>query len=333
MADGSPIEWTDATWNPTVGCTVVSPGCTNCYAMKVANGLERRFDSEKYRGLTKVVNKKAVWTGEVRLDESALLQPLKWKRGRRIFVNSMSDLFHESLSDADIDRVLAVMALCPQHTFQVLTKRAERMREYCGDLAAQRRIYELVCDMVTEDCVADVVLVAPFHDPNCAPEGTRIYLDQWPLPNVWLGVSAERQQEADERIPHLMATPAAVRFLSAEPLLGPIKISYLEWARLDWVIAGGESGSNARPMHPDWVRSLRDQCKAAGIPFFFKQWGEWAAADKTDDGFINAATGERGLAALWGQETHSADKAFFAKVGKKAAGRLLDGVTHDGFPA
>lgn len=130
MANKSTIEWTDATWNPTVGCSIVSPGCTNCYAMKAAHSLERRFGSKKYGGLTKVVNGNAVWTGEVRLDEDALLQPLKWKRGRRIFVNSMSDLFHESLPDEAIDRVFAVMALCPQHTFQVLTKRAARMRAY-----------------------------------------------------------------------------------------------------------------------------------------------------------------------------------------------------------
>ncbi|RJP47926.1 MAG: phage Gp37/Gp68 family protein [Anaerolineaceae bacterium] len=318
MSDHSAIEWTDATWNPTVGCSIVSPGCTNCYAMKVADGLQRRFNSKKYAGLTKTVNGNAVWTGEVRLDESALLQPLKWRKPKRIFVNSMSDLFHESLSDAAIDKVFGVMALCPQHTFQVLTKRAERMRHYLTSCNRDGIEYEMD-------------RIAPAHWRN---RELQDYGDM-PLKNVWLGVSCERQEEADERIPHLLQTPAAVRFVSAEPLLGPIDLwngdpdprlgghkathTFLgDWWEpgdnpkgpsrhgVDWVIVGGESGARARPMHPDWARSLRDQCAAAEVPFFFKQWGEFL----TDDGYPG--------------ESH--------RVGKKAAGRLLDGVEHNEFP-
>src|SRR5579872_1382756 len=200
MAD-TKIEWTDKVWNPTVGCSIFSPGCARCYAMKLAHGLERRFDMPKYRGLTKVVNGNPVWTGEVRLDEAALLQPLKWKRGRRIFVNSMSDLFHESLPDEMIDRVFAVMALCPQHTFQCLTKRAERMQKYIAEIVADQQL--------GLNRFGIAALATGLHGPAGS-------LPLWPLPNVWLGVSAERQQEADERIPHLLETPAAVRFISAE---------------------------------------------------------------------------------------------------------------------
>lgn len=332
MSDKSSIEWTDATWNPTVGCSIVSPGCTNCYAMKVANGLERRFDSPKYRGLTNVVNGNAVWTGEVRLDEAALLQPLKWKKARKIFVNSMSDLFHESLSDADIDRVFAVMALCPQHTFQVLTKRAERMRAYFADDATHTHIATIAMQNVPVGRdITDVGLVwAPHQMPNN-------YFQRWPLRNVWLGVSCERQQEANERIPLLEKTPAAMKFLSLEPLLGPVDLTRCgshytgsgplhlwrggdsrQWRKqfmhpapeVQWVIVGGESGSRARPMHPQWARDVRDQCAAAGVPFFFKQWGEHAPRWPGD----------------------RSDGMEMERVGKHRAGRLLDGREHNAFP-
>lgn len=358
MGDKSTIEWTDATWNPTVGCSIVSPGCTNCYAMHVAAGLERRFGSEKYRGLTKSVNGNIVWTGEVRLDDDALLQPLKWKRGRKIFVNSMSDLFHESLSDEQIDKVFAVMALCPQHIFQVLTKRAERMRDYIT--TANR------CHIIGDQMMRLAKIGAGF---KCV---------SWPFLNVWLGVSAERQQEADERIPHLLATPAAVRFVSAEPLLGPLDLSRMPFingdprhkrdaltgfsylfgrgvdghpdatievkkplmSRLDWIIVGGESGKHARPMHPDWARSLRDQCAAADVPFFFKQWGEHAPMVLIEDG-IDPATPWRespGGNVSWMIDelrvpADERPRVAFWKVGKKAAGRLLDGKEHNEFPS
>jgi protein gp37 len=174
------------------------------------------------------------FTGELRFHAHRIAEPLHWKKASRVFVNSMSDLFHEKVDDWWIDRIFAQMMNCPRHTFQILTKRAQRMRTWCEELRQQGVM---------------------------------------PLENVWLGVSVENQRFADERIPLLLETPAAVRFISAEPLLGPIRT--LATSSLDWVIVGGESGPNARPMHPEWALSLRDQCASAGVPFFFKQWGSW----------------------------------------------------------
>ncbi len=254
MADNTRIEWADATVNAVNGCSVLSPGCTNCYAMKLAGTRLKHVPSRA--GLTQDSKAGPVWTGEVRLDERQLLQPLKWKQPLRIFWNAHGDLFHDAVPDEWIDRVFAVCALTPQHQHLILTKRSARMREYAGR-----------AQPCGEHWLAGY-------------EGTAGAI--WPLPNVWLGVSVEDQQRADERIPDLLATPAAVRFISAEPLLGPVDLrSWMEedddcccWSMdIDWVIAGGESGPGARPIHPDWARSLRDQCQAAGVPFFFKQWG------------------------------------------------------------
>ncbi|TPM92693.1 phage Gp37/Gp68 family protein [Mesorhizobium sp. B2-1-3A] len=363
MADKSPIEWTDATWNPVVGCSIVSPGCTHCYAMKMAGRIEAMGGAKHYAGTTKMVNGTTVWTGKLALaPEKTLLQPLAWRAPRRIFVNSMGDLFHEDVPDEWIDRVFAVMALAPLHTFQVLTKRAKRMREYLTDRTVMRRIYTLVCEMTVELEPGIVLIAAPRHEKN-APPGPRVYLDQWPLPNVWLGVSAERQQEADERIPDLLATPAAIRFVSAEPLLGKINFRRIrvspdhytiidaldgyaiadaisgsgqERTMLDWIIVGGESGPGARGMHPAWARSIRDQCNAAGTAFFFKQWGAWAPSTP-EAAYGNPRSGWRCLAAhphvARAQELYpEAGAEFIANVGKKAAGRLLDGVEHNGMP-
>lgn len=277
------IEWTNETWNPIVGCSLESPGCTNCYAMRKANRLaEMGKHTSHYRGLVEKHNGKPVWNGVVReAPERLLMKPFRWKKGKMIFVNSMGDLFHESVPDHAIDKVFAVMALCPQHTFQVLTKRAERMREYMADIDARGdAINGYAGEMMHWDEM-------PQREPG-------------PLSNVWLGVSAEDQTRADARIPHLLATPAAVRFVSCEPLLGAIDLTDIPWpkdrpkfpetddisdsrsalrvienTKLDWVIAGGESGPGARPPHPDWFRSLRDQCQQADVPFFFKQWGSW----------------------------------------------------------
>lgn len=256
MAENTKIEWTDATWSPTVGCSVVSPGCTNCYAMKLAARLGR-MGVAKYAGLTEPSKAGPVWNGVVRLDDKALSLPLRWRKPRRIFVNSMSDLFHEALPDEVIDKVFAVMALAPQHTFQVLTKRAQRMRDYMLNASRELR-----------------VLLAAKLDPAT-------HDDIWPLPNLWLGVSVERQQEADERIPALLDTPAAVRFLSCEPLLGPIDLTSISYGGnmrdtsdcLDWVIVGGESGPNARPFDLAWARSIVAQCRNAGTACFVKQLG------------------------------------------------------------
>lgn len=286
MADKSKIEWTDATWNPIRGCSVVSEGCRNCYAMAVA----ARFSGkgQAYEGLA--YRSGAHWTGNVRLIEEHLEDPLRWKRPRRIFVNSMSDLFHESVPVEWIGRIFDVMASATlecgkrhqhedecwtgtPHTFQILTKRPERMLHV---------MKELLPTEVGERWAGDSAISMAIEV-------------QWPLPNVWLGISCEDQKTASERIPLLLQTPAAVRWISAEPLLGPISLCDLTSMigndpidaighpdpvfdlhvkppmPLNWVVVGGESGTNARPMHPDWARSLRDQCVAAGIPFFFKQ--------------------------------------------------------------
>jgi protein gp37 len=271
LGDKSKIEWTDATWNPVRGCSLVSAGCTNCYAMKQAH----RFKS--YHGLTRMTEHGPVWTGDVRLVPELLDQPLRWKRPRRIFVNSMSDLFHENVPDEFIDRVVRVMAQAYRHTFQILTKRPERMRDYLQ--AAFNRRGCKIAGLEKDNVV--IVQSALAHQ----------------LPNVWFCVSIEDQPTAEARIPILLETPAAVRGVSAEPLLGPIELVHLcrfhcpgsrtinfrcekcgedvfdhKWP-IDWLVAGGESGPRARPTHPNWIRSLRDQCQAAGVPFFFKQWG------------------------------------------------------------
>jgi protein gp37 len=227
------IEWTDDSWNPSVGCTIVSPGCTNCYAMRQAARIERMNpDLEHYSGLTRKVNSKAVWTGKIGFSEKKLAEPLSWRKPRRVFVNSMSDLFHENVPDEWIASVFDVMERCPQHTFQILTKRSRRMSRWASK-----------------------------HRPT-------------PLPNVWLGVSAERQQEFDDRTVDLRSTPAVLRFLSLEPLLGPIDAD-TSWPnpleQIQWVIVGAESGPGARPCDVEWVRSIRDQCEEAGARFFLKQ--------------------------------------------------------------
>jgi protein gp37 len=401
MADKTGIQWTDATWNPIVGCSLVSPACTNCYAMAMAERLQKideaRTDQHvatHYTATTRVVNGKPVWTGLVRrAPDEILTKPLRWKKPKRIFVNSMSDLFHESVPDEWIDRVFAVMALAPQHTFQVLTKRSARMRAYLSDPRTPRRIYEMACDLAV-DLRLNVVLIAPGMDAEMAPPGPRVFLDAWPLPNVWLGVTAEDQTRADERIPDVLETPAAERFVSIEPMLGPIDLTnvqapklnedddaegwkfsalhtgdyYTLWAddplsdnlrcvdsgdgpyrdtKLDWVICGGESGPNARPMNPDWARSLRDQCAAAGVPFFFKQNGEWAPGEAFGLIKDGPVTDRRGNTKDWMQRysvcedradrliAHSfTDHAtnLVYRVGKRRAGRLLDGREHAEFP-
>jgi protein gp37 len=337
MADNTKIEWADATLNYVNGCSVVSPGCTNCYAMKQAHRFPVR------QGLSRRSNGGMVWTGEVRAHEPALLQALKWRRGRKIFWNAHGDLFHENVPDEVIDRQFAVMALTPQHTHLLLTKRPERMREY---ISANR--WQAILDEQYEFQASGLC--------NRQPVG-----DGWPLPNVWLGTSVEDQVRADERIPSLLATPAAVRFLSCEPLLGPVNldcpdVDWMQWPeghgivgnrlKYDWVIVGGESGPKARPMHPDWVRSLRRQCAAAGVPFFFKQWGEWMPFEIGEDGALNPPmpltnmtkwrrwTDGVARPAVDGETVASFMKpgTFAAMIGKKAAGNLLDGIVHQAFP-
>jgi protein gp37 len=320
MADNSKIEWTDATWNPVTGCSVLSPGCTNCYAMNLAGTRLRNHPSRA--GLTIESKAGPVWNGKVRFNEGWLTQPLEWKKPRMVFVCAHGDLFHENVPDEWIDQVFAVMALCPQHTFQVLTKRAERMRDY---FAQGREKMHTRWLWAARDALP-ITFVGSIN-------GT------YPLPNVWLGVSTERQKEYDERKEHLRNTPAAVRFFSVEPLLGPIKADYLG----DWVIVGGESGHGARPMHPDWARSLRDQCATAGVPFFFKQWGAWSEfydRDRDDPDWRNVPKVDQQMgpgAERWhnlagGIGFHGERLVAMRNVGKGVAGRLLDGIEHNGMP-
>lgn len=278
MSDKTGIEWTDATWNPTTGCDRVSPGCDHCYAMTLAPRL-KAMGSPRYQ---KDGDPRTSGPGfGVSVHPSALDQPLRWTRPRRIFVNSMSDLFHDEIPDEYIARVWAVMAAAPQHTFQVLTKRHGRMRSLLSSLDFDLAVAEAWTRLGTT--------AGSLFEDHTPP---------YPLPNVWVGVSAEDQRWANTRINALMNTPAAVRFVSCEPLLGPIE--YDEFPAVDWVIVGGESGRGARPMRSEWVRSLRDQCEDAGIAFHFKQWG---------------SRDEHGI-----------------PMHKKAAGRLLDGRTWDEFP-
>jgi protein gp37 len=264
------IEWTDATWNPAVGCEHISPGCDNCYAAGVAS----RQMQPAHEGLT--IGRK--WNGDVRTLPDRLSEPRHWRKPRRVFVGSMTDLFHRDVPDRFLLGVWATMAEAPQHTFQILTKRPQRMSSFVADL----------------------------------PEWGQT------LPNVWLGTSIESDRYA-WRADHLRATPAAVRFLSLEPLLGPLPS--LDLTGVDWVIVGGESGAGARPMHPDWVRDLRDRCLAECVAcrdlnalgyaappigcsrpaFFFKQWGS--------------------------HDEHG------TRMNKHKSGRMLDGRTWDGFPA
>lgn len=305
------IEWTQRVWNPFAGCSILSPGCTNCYAMKMARRIEAcnaglrqgHGGSPHYAGTTKIVNGRAVWTGKIGIASDELLTaPLRRKKPTTYFINSMSDLFHEGVPDEAIDKVFAVMALTPQHTYQVLTKRGARMREYvndCGKQIGRQTEIRNAIDKLTP------------HPPDKFGrhiETTRAWNRvsgagaQWcPLPNLWLGVSTERQKEADERIPVLLATPAAIRFISAEPLLGPIDLTALtlpsvtskfdalchgatysmvdgrrfyhigEQPTLDQVIVGGENAS-AR-----CIRTGRDHCATSAPPparYFSSSSGE-----------------------------------------------------------
>lgn len=352
MGAKTSIEWTDATWNPTRGCSRVSPGCVNCYAERIAarfskGDAARIKGTSPFSGFATMKNGEPHWTGRVELISEKLEEPLHWKKPRRIFVNSMSDLFHESLPDEAIDQVFAVMALCPQHTFQVLTKRAKRMlawfnsRRPEGQLpnSPAQRIAEIIARKATE----------PWH--------TQDEPFPWPLPNIWLGVSVENQEYADERIPLLLQTPAAVRFVSYEPALGPVNFeTYVcrdyrdgtpaELPKLDWIIAGGEGGPGARPPHPQWFRDVRDACQAAGVAFFFKQWGHFrpigcADFESSDVDMVPMMSVEMDqVVRVWpdgrvddGSEDPVAEGAWFTEpVGKEAAGALLDGREWREFP-
>ena len=447
MGDHTGIEWTDATWNPVRGCRRVSEGCRNCYAERVA----ARFagEGQPYEGLVALGPQGPRWNGTVRLVPEMLEQPIRWRKPRRIFVNSMSDLFHEDVPDEYVLRVFDVMRQAGQHVFQVLTKRPDRMRDFClrlrfdaGKLNERRGGLWLVGGPAIGE-----VERAPYLDELRPWHGFAARMR-----NVWLGVSVENQPAADERIPLLLDTPAANRFLSCEPLLGPDDLArwqlpprpsweadppatwegfpWPEWVpesvrseiekfwsleyrrgprdwsengrpsynnapefgervtlglgeadrytgryvhawnnigrlvlddgstrvvstsgyekrrRIDWVIVGGESGPGARPMHPAWARQLRDQCIAAGVPFFFKQWGDWApfvneahythcGEEKHPHRWLTAS-GEGGVCWLidddgnWSNWTGTPPEddpstIVMGRHGKKYSGRELDG--------
>lgn len=228
------IEWTDATWNPVAGCSIVSAGCTHCYAMEMARRLEA-MGVDKYIGLTRRSGGRSVWNGLVQEDVGALAIPHRWRKARKIFVNSMSDLFHEGVSNEFILKVWQVMRETPRHHYQILTKRPERMAAVISTL------------------IKDV------------------------LPNVWLGTSIENA-EVVTRIDHLRAVPAAIRFLSFEPLIGPV--GKVDLSGIHWAIVGGESGRSARPIREEWVDEIHGQCEAHRTVFFFKQWGTWGKDNK-----------------------------------------------------
>lgn len=291
------IQWTDETWNPTVGCSKVSEGCGigggGCYAINVAH----RAMQPAHVGLTiQRKGERPDWTGEVRCLPERLDTPLKWRRPRRVFVDSMSDLFEPAVPSTFIASVFATMARSPQHTYQVLTKRPQRMAVLLDN----------------------EVMLAHVENDVLGAGGSVEF--EWPLPNVWLGTSIELDNYVF-RADHVRATPAAVRFLSLEPLLGPLPS--LDLTDIDWVIVGGESGPGARPCRSTWVRDIRDRCVAAGVPFFFKQWGAFVPTgpgcgcpDRYRDGAWQVGTE---FWPVW-------------RVGKKAAGRVLDGRTWDEMP-
>lgn len=356
MSDTTAIEWTDATWNPLIGCTSVSPGCDHCYAR---TQVDTRFHPAALaKGGRHLEAFPAPFdTVSIRPDRF-LLQPLHWAKPKRVFVNSLSDLFHKDVPDEFIARVFAVMAAAEQHTFQLLTKRHARMRSLLNDRDFRASVWQWCIEMIGEQ-KADLLWSGSAEVP-------------WPLPNVHLLVSVENQRWAGPRIEALLATPAAVRGVSAEPLLGQLELSRWlrpapgcglvgadgccehpgnftpechadvacpassEWRGIDWVIVGGESGPGARPMHPDWARALRDQCVAAGVPFLFKQWGEWLrlndeARDIVGDDHPGCSDGQR---LQGGHKTAltSLDNETYVRVGKRAAGRELDGRTWDEYP-
>ncbi|SKB26853.1 phage Gp37/Gp68 family protein [Sphingopyxis flava] len=357
MADNTPIEWADATVNAINGCSILSPGCIRCYAMKLAGTRLRNHPSRE--GLTDQTKTGPVWNGTVRLHEPALLQPLRWKRPRVIFWNAHGDTFHDAVPDDWLWEMFEVIQRTRHHKHLVLTKRSARMREF------MEKLTRLPAD------------INSFY--GLGPDA-KLYQ---PIRNLWLGVSVEDQVRADERIPDLLATPAAGRFLSCEPLLGPIDLRWIAepdeekdgvidallgcnwidgmgWGaefrpvrpghegrvmtrrvcssetdilaarKIDGVIVGGESGPGARPMHPDWARSLRDQCAAAGVNFHFKQWGNWVPLRGHGDG--KWPTNQGGFIRLTVDGRRADDGHPMQLVSKKAAGRALDGATHDALP-
>lgn len=329
----SKIEWTDAVWNPVTGCTPISEGCKNCYAERMAKRLRGRAGypaDESFR---------------VTLHPDRLDQPLHWRKPRRIFVCSMGDLFHEDVDFKFIAAVFGIMAVCPQHTFIILTKRPQIMKNFFDwtvNFDGKYAFYH-PSNQLRACCDAAHHYAGYFYNTALFPSTDT----PWPLPNVYLGVTAENQEQADKRIPILLQVPAAVRFVSVEPMLGPVNIEPFiegtclfcygqgevgprtpckscngtgEGGKLGWIVCGGESGPGARPIHPDWARKVRADCVAARLPFFFKQWGEYIPICQANE------TQSRGRIVCDGKHGN------WHKVGKKAAGRELDGQVWNQMP-
>lgn len=400
----SKISWTERVWNPIRGCSKVSEGCRNCYAERMAG----RFckEGQPYHGLVDVDPKGRLaprWTGEARFIPEMLDAPLRWKKPSTIFVNSMSDLFHESVTFEQIAAVYGIIAACPQHTFQVLTKRPKRMVKFYEWIETHPHWSHPMQDALCEHPGPLPGLEDDTGDTVSREVGGK----SWPLPNLHLGVSIENQTHV-ERIEHLRQCPAAIRWVSLEPLLGPVdlrdhlhstrtlhvkldiagalrKRSFeyftdgdgkqvhpvtaeielrkrlergekyfpmcdcanfdpqkgcepIATPRIDWVVVGGESGPNARPIHPEWVRSIRGQCKEANVPYWFKQWGEWNVAS-VENGCSGSIMPESGSLYTWlGIDGKTSNPSFHGlkepvyamqRVGKKTAGNLLDGVRYE----
>lgn len=329
------IEWTDETCNVVVGCSKCSPGCDNCYAEGIAARWAK--NPKMAARYARVVGADGRWNGQVDVDFSALDRiPRKPKT---VFIASMGDIFHPGVYNppTTINSLFTQIADLSQHRFLLLTKRAEEMHKVVSAIAdyrleSQKSSNALLAGLVRKDSVS---LPSHVFHPSL----------QWPLDNLWLGVTVCNQKEADEKIPLLLATPAAGRFVSVEPMLGSIDLRHLTQGcdyysldalsgmevieedgeigpSLDWVIVGGETGPRARPMHPDWVRSLRDQCQAAGVPFFFKGWGEWAPDCRCGSSVV-CKTIDRPQSGLSG---------CMFRCSRKKSGRLLDGVEHNEKP-
>jgi protein gp37 len=359
VADRTRVEWTraddgtpGATWPIVTGCEHMSPGCDRCYAARLTAG--RLRNNPAYAGLAEGGR----FNGEVRLLPDRLDWPLHWRKPRRIFVCSMSDLFHKDVPVEFIARAWAVMAATPQHTYIVLTKRHARMRSVLRDECHCRSGH-----VPGEHFRSVMEWASTPHSPTYIP-GLKSGMSNavpWPLPNVWIGVSAEDQKWANIRIPALLDTPAAVRWVSAEPLLGPINlnpddhtghdsdhqgthyeclacstddksVTYVErpFPEIDWLVVGGETGPGARPVHPDWIRSLRDQCVDASVPFYLKQWGDWLPLDGHRE-YMSLPPIQPGRTREW-VRPFGDDGPTMCRIGKRHAGRVLDGRTWDQYP-
>jgi protein gp37 len=340
MGQQSNIDWTDSTWNPIRGCSPVSPGCQNCYAANTA----KRFSGpgKPFEGLVRINaagERTNDWNGHLRFVEAHLLDPLKWgsvpppesgiERRRRIFVNSVSDLFHEHLDRKHLVSIFAVMALCPEHVFQVLTKRAERLGEvlYHGGCALRTEVAQEVIRLVRQpwnENKRNWHQMIEGRPVNVVVDKDGMHVSPaflWPLPNVLIGVSVENQEWADKRREHLgmVAAVGWKTFVSYEPALGPV--NWDGWEFLNWLISGGESQAGARPSSPLWHHAAKRFCEQNHIPYFFKQWGDWIGTLPTDP---KPAKSKKSF------EWNGGVSAWL--VGRKAAGHLLDGHEYRAFP-